>query len=53
MTEDKQPPQSQLEPKSDDTTPAKASPGMAQVGTQRVPRPDKVRDRSIPDDIDE
>jgi len=30
-----------------------ASPGMAQVGTRKVPRPKKVSDRSVPDDINE
>ena len=54
MTQDKQQqPQSQPEPKSDDTEAGKAAPGMAQVGNQKVPRPDKVSDRSVPDDIDE
>jgi hypothetical protein len=27
--------------------------GMAQVGNLKVPRPSKVSDRSVPDDIDE
>ena len=27
--------------------------GMAQVGNRKVPRPSKVGDRSVPDDIDE
>jgi hypothetical protein len=31
----------------------KVSPGMAQVGNRKVPRPDKVSDRSVPDDIEE
>jgi hypothetical protein len=53
MIDDKQQPQSQPEPKLQDTEPGKASPGMAQVGNQKVPRPDKVSDRSVPDDIDE
>ncbi len=30
-----------------------AEPGMAQVGNQKVPRPEKVSDRSPPDDVDE
>ena len=53
MTQDKPQPQSQPEPKSEDTGSWKAAPGMAQVGNQKVPRPDKVGDRSVPDDIDE
>ena len=53
MTNDKQQTQSQPEPKSEDAAPGKTSPGMAQVGNQKVPRPDKVSDRSVPDDIDE
>jgi hypothetical protein len=28
-------------------------PGVAQVGNKKVPRPDKVSDRSVPDDVDE
>jgi Protein of unknown function (DUF2934) len=38
---------------SDDPGPGKASAGMAQVGNRKVPRPRKVSDRSVPDDIDE
>jgi hypothetical protein len=53
MTQDKPQPQSQPEPKSEDTGSGKAAPGMAQVGNQKVPRPDKVSDRSVSDDIDE
>jgi len=46
-------PQEQSESKAEDPIPGKASPGVAQVGNQKVPRPDKVSDRSVPDDIDE
>jgi hypothetical protein len=53
MTQDKPQPQSQPEPKSEDTWSGKAAPGIAQVGNQKVPRPDKVSDRSVSDDIDE
>jgi len=53
MTQDKQQPQPQSEPNSEDGTSGKAVPGMAQVGNRKVPRPDKVSDRSVPDDIDE
>jgi hypothetical protein len=53
MIQDKQQAQSQPEQKSEDTEPGKATPGMAQVGKQKVPRPDNVSDRSMPDDIDE
>ena len=53
MTQDKQPPQSPPEPESEEPMPETASPGMAQVGNQKVPRPNKVSDRSVPDDIDE
>ena len=31
----------------------RAEPGMAQVGNQKVPRPEKVSDRNPPDDVDE
>ncbi|MXQ14807.1 DUF2934 domain-containing protein [Microvirga makkahensis] len=41
------------EPKSGDPGAGEASPGMAQVGNRKVPRPKKVSDRSVPDDIDE
>ena len=54
MTSDKQPPEpKQSEPQTEKPAPTKAEPGMAQVGNQKVPRPDKVSDRSVPDDIDE
>ena len=54
MTSDKQPPDlKQAEPQTQKPAPTKAEPGMAQVGNQKVPRPDKVSDRSVPDDIDE
>ena len=33
--------------------PGKASPGMAQVGSQKVPWPDKMSGRSVPDDSSE
>jgi hypothetical protein len=36
-----------------DSKAATSCPGVAQVGNQNVPRPDKVSDRSVPDDIDE
>jgi len=46
MTKDKQ-------PQPDDATSGKSEPGVAQVGNQKVQRPDKVSDRSVPDDIEE
>ena len=33
--------------------PGKAFPGMAQVGSQKVPWPDKMSGRSVPDDSSE
>ena len=53
MTQDKPQPQSQPEPKFEDTGSGKATPGLAQGGSQKVPWPDKVSDRSVSDDIDE
>jgi DUF2934 family protein len=44
--------QEQPEPKEEAAAPGKASPGMAQVGSQKVPRPDKMSGRSVSDDID-
>jgi hypothetical protein len=45
--------QEQSAPKPESPASGMASPGMAQVGNQKVPRPDKVSDRSVPDDVDE
>jgi hypothetical protein len=45
--------QEQPEPKEEAPAPGKASPGMAQVGSQKVPRPDKMSGRSVPDDSNE
>jgi len=46
-------PQKQPEPNSENEAPASASQGVAQVGKRKVPRPRKVSNRSVPDDIDE
>jgi Protein of unknown function (DUF2934) len=46
-------PQGQSGPNSGDPALGTASPGMAQVGNRKVPRPRKVSDRSVPDDIEE
>ena len=54
MSDDKQQPQSEAKPRSSETpAPDSNTAGMAQVGNQKVPRPNKVSDRSVPDDIDE
>ena len=45
--------QEQPKPKEEAPAPGNASPGMAQVGSQKVPRPDKMSGRSVSDDIDE
>ena len=54
MTDDKQARQGP-ESQTDNThqVTEKVPPGTAQVGNQTVPRPDKVSDRSVPDDIEE
>ena len=45
--------QKRPEPKEEAAASGKASPGMAQVGSQKVPRPDKMSGRSVPDDSSE
>jgi Protein of unknown function (DUF2934) len=45
--------QEQPKPKEEAPAPGKASPGMAQVSNQKVPRPDKMSGRSVPDDSSE
>jgi hypothetical protein len=45
--------QEQPKPKEEAPAPGKASPGMAQVSTQKVPRPSKMSGRSVPDDSNE
>jgi hypothetical protein len=54
MSDDKQP-QDPAKPPPETThqVTEKVSAGTAQVGNQKVPRPDKVSDRSVPDDIEE
>ncbi|MXQ12323.1 DUF2934 domain-containing protein [Microvirga makkahensis] len=46
-------PQEQSGPASEDPESGTASPSMAQVGNRKMPRPKKVSDRSVPDDIEE
>jgi hypothetical protein len=46
-------PQEQSGSNSEGSGSGTASPGMAQVGNRKVPRPRKVSDRSVPDDIEE
>ncbi len=54
MSDDKQQPQSEAKPQPSETPALDGNTaGMAQVGNQKVPRPNKVSDRSVPDDIDE
>ena len=54
MSDEKQESQSETKPQPSDTpAPDSNTAGMAQVGNQKVPRPNKVSDRSVLDDIDE
>ncbi len=54
MADDKQPQDPcESEPETTHRVTEKVSPGTAQVGNQKVPRPDKVSDRSVPDDVEE
>ena len=54
MSDDKQQPQSEVKPQSSETPPTDSNTaGMEQVGNQKVPRRNKVSDRSVPDDLDE
>ena len=49
MTNDRQQPK----PRTEEPTAAEAEPGMAQMGNRKVPRPETISDRSVPDDVDE
>ncbi len=54
MSDEKQQPPSDARPQPSETpVPDSTTAGVAQVGNQKVPRPNKVSDRSVPDDIDE
>ncbi len=54
MADDKQPQDPrESEPETTHRVTEKVSPGTAQVGNQKVPRPDKVSDRAVPDDVEE
>ncbi len=54
MSDGKQQPTSDAKPQPSESPPPDSNTaGMAQVGNQKVPRPNKVSDRSVPDDIDE